>query len=187
MHRDPVTVLHDPDAVVDTLRPFRRRILAVLDTPASATEVARRLETTRQRVNYHMRYLEEAGLVVLHEERQRRGLTERVMRRSSPIVLVDPSAFDTGGLERSDVAGVSGVVSMATDVIRQAAEVATEAGRRRERVAAAVLDTRIRVESPAALRSMLEEVAAAIARHDSGESGLEIRISTSVLPSVDRG
>jgi DNA-binding transcriptional ArsR family regulator len=186
MDRQVVTVLDDPDQVVETLSAFRRQILHVLSSdPASATQIARNLDTTRQRVNYHLKALEGAGLVELHEERQRRGLTERVMRTSAEVLLVDPSAFDTGRLTRRDVAGVGAVVSVATDLIRQAAVISTRAGERDERVAAASLDTHIRVKSPWALQSMLDEIGAVIARHDSGDSGLRVRVATSVLPGID--
>lgn len=181
-----VTVLDDPDQVVETLSAFRRQILDVLSgDPASATQIARNLGTTRQRVNYHLKALESAGLVELHEERQRRGLTERVMRTSAEVFLVDPSVFDSGRLTRRDVAGVSAVVSVATDLIRQATVISARAGERDERVAAATLDTHIRVRSPSALRSMLDEIGAVIARHDSGETGLRVRVATSVLPGID--
>jgi DNA-binding transcriptional ArsR family regulator len=177
--------MDDADEVVETLSQFRREVLAALSAPASATEIARNLGTTRQRVNYHVRALEEAGLLELHEERQRRGLTERVMRKSADIVLVDPSAFDMAQLSRVDAAGITGVVAVAADLIRQAAAVSAAASERDERVAAATLDTSIRVESPRALRTMLEEVAAVLARHDSGEEGLEVRVATAILPKAD--
>lgn len=184
MSRSAVTVIRDPDRVVDTLSAFRRRILEALDAPASATGLARRLGSTRQKVNYHLRALEEAGLVEVAEMRQRRGLTERIMRRTSDVVLVDPVAFDTAGLTRHDVAGLSGVVATATDLIKNAAEVAAVAGRRDERVAAGTLDTEIRVASPAALRAMLDEVATVVARHDTGDEGLKVRVAASVLPAT---
>lgn len=176
--------MHDPDHVV-ALSAIRREVLAGLDEPCSATELARRLGTTRQRVNYHLRALEDAGFVELHEERQRRGLVERVMRRSSDVLLVDPSAFDISGLSRGDVAGVSGVVAVAMDLIQQAAVVAKGAQGRNQRVAAATLDGELRVASPSALRAMLDEIGAVIARYDSGDEGLRLRVATAVLPGVD--
>lgn len=185
MGSDSVVMLGDPDDVIDNLSRTRRAVLSALDEPASATVVARRLGSTRQKVNYHLRALEQAGLVECAELRPRRGLTERVMRRTSDVVLVDPLAFDASELARSDVAGVAGVVATATDLIRQAATVASAAARRRARVASAVLDTEIRVASPAALSAMLDEVAAVVARHDSGDEGLLLRVSTTVLPAVE--
>jgi DNA-binding transcriptional ArsR family regulator len=62
------------------LSPLRRRVLAELREPASATTIAARLGESRQSVNYHVRELERAGLVELVEERRRRGFTERVVR-----------------------------------------------------------------------------------------------------------
>lgn len=180
-------ILRDPDRVVEAMSPFRRRILAALDEPASATGLARTLGSTRQKTNYHLRALEEAGLVEVDELRPRRGLTERIMRRTSEVVLVDPTAFDTSGLTKTDVVGLSGVVSTATELIGQAAAIASQAGDRRERVASATLDTQIRVSSPSALEALLEEMAAVIARHDTGREGLLLRVATSVLPAMERG
>lgn len=180
-----VQLIADPDRVVETLSAARRRILAALDEPDSATGLARRLGTTRQSVNYHLRSLEDAGLVELHEEKPRRGLTERVMRRSSDVILVDPTAFDTTGLSTGDVVGLNGVVSLARDLIARAAEVSTRAGERGQRVAAASLHTEIRLASPSDLNEMLTEIAAIIARHDSGGSGLRVQVGTAALPVGD--
>lgn len=187
MGRPTVMILDDPDRVVHTLSAFRRLILSALDQPGSATGIARRLGSTRQKVNYHLRALEDAGLVEVEETRQRRGLTERVMRRTSDVVLVDPTAFDTSGLTKQEVAGLSAVVATATDLIGHAAEITTVAGSRGERVAAGTLDTEVRVSSPAELKQMLDEIARVVARHDGGDEGLRIRVVTSVLPArIDR-
>lgn len=185
MAQPSVTMLSDPDQVIDVLNSVRRKILSALSVPDSATGLARRLGSTRQKVNYHLHALEAAGLIEVDELRPRRGMTERVMRRTSDVVLVDPAAFDTSGLSSHDIAGLSGVVAMATDLIGQAAHVATLAGSRNERVAAASLDTEISVASPSALRAMLDEIGAVIARHDTGDHGLRLRVATSVLPAME--
>ena len=72
------------------LSPLRRRLLAELRDPASAVALAARLGEKRQRVNYHVRELEKAGLVELVELRPRRGCTERVVRATARAVMVDP-------------------------------------------------------------------------------------------------
>lgn len=72
------------------LSPLRRRLLAELRDPASAVALATRLGEKRQRVNYHVRELEKAGLVELVELRPRRGCTERVVRATARAVMVDP-------------------------------------------------------------------------------------------------
>jgi len=178
-----VVTLHDPDTVVDVLTPVRRAILAALDEPDTATGLARRLGSTRQKINYHLRALEDAELVEVDEIRPRRGLTERVMRRTSDVVLVDPAAFDTSGLTRSDVAGLNAVVALATEVIGQAAR-ASLAARDGARVAAVSLDTTVRHADPSALHSMLEQIGDGRARHAS-RAGLSVRVATSVLPVLE--
>ena len=178
-------MLDDPDRVVEVLSPMRRHILAELRRPDSATGLARRLGSTRQKVNYHLRALEDAGLVEVDELRPRRGLIERIMRRTSDVVLVDPGAFDTTGLGRGDVAGLSGVVASAVDTIRRAARVASGASAKGERVAAASLEAEIRVAGPSQLEAMLADLADVVARYDSDAVGLRVRVATSVLPVAD--
>jgi DNA-binding transcriptional ArsR family regulator len=173
-----IALVTDPMSV-EALTPFRRSLLRELDDPDSATGLAKRLGTTRQRVNYHLRALEDAGLVELDEVRQRRGLQERLMRRSGDVVVVDPTAF--GHLEGKDRTGVVGVVSTASDLIRQAATVGSEASRAGEKVAAGTLDTVVRLKDPKSLRLMLEEIASVVAKYDSGESGLAVRVATVAL------
>jgi DNA-binding transcriptional ArsR family regulator len=66
------------DGVV--LAPLRRRLLTRLAEPASASQLAPEFGVSRQNLNYHLRKLEEAGLVEVVAQRQRRGFTERVLR-----------------------------------------------------------------------------------------------------------
>lgn len=153
----------------------------MLDEPASATALAQRLGTTRQKVNYHLRTLEEAGFVELFETRQRRGLEERLMRRTSDVVLVDPLAFDSSGLTRDDVVGLSGVVASAADVIRDAAAVTAGARKDGSHVAASALEAEIRVAGPSALRQLLDDLAELIASYDS-DQGLRVKVTNLVLP-----
>lgn len=176
-----VDVVTDPERAAQ-LTGLRRAVLAALDEPASASVVADQLGLSRQKVNYHLRALEDAGFVELAEERPRRGLTERVMRRAADAVVVDPAAFDVSGLGDADVVGLGGVVATATDLIRSAAAVATAASAVGKRVAAAALDGEVRVASPASLDAMLEDLGAVIARY-SAPTGLRVRVATLVLPA----
>lgn len=178
-------MLTDPDLVVDNLGEFRRQILVALDKPDSATGLAKRLGSTRQKVNYHLRTLEDAGLVELVETRQRRGLEERIVQRTTDVVIVDPLAFDVAGLANRDVAGLAGVVSTATDIVRQAATVANQASVSGQRLAMSAMDTSITVATPQAFRSMQREIADVVARYDS-EDGLQVRVSTLLVPEEEK-
>ena len=61
-------VIDQPAAAVAALDPVRGRILAELAEPGSASTVAAALGLPRQQVNYHLRTLEQHGLVALVEE-----------------------------------------------------------------------------------------------------------------------
>lgn len=86
-------LLEEPEKVRAALSPLRRKLLRLLQGPASGTQLAAALELPRQRVNYHLRELEKAGLVELVEERQRRGCVERILRATSGSFVVDPSVM----------------------------------------------------------------------------------------------
>src|SRR5262245_651669 len=86
-----MTYLDEPDRVLTALSPLRRKLLNRLREPSSATQLAAALGLPRQRVNYHLRTLEAAGLVELVELRQRRGCVERIVRANPGAVVVDPT------------------------------------------------------------------------------------------------
>ena len=78
-----IEVIEDPAAAEATLDPIRTRILRELTDPGSATQLAARLGLPRQKVNYHLRTLEQHGLVELVEERRRGNVTERILRATA--------------------------------------------------------------------------------------------------------
>ena len=84
-------IIDDPAVAVVMLDPLRRSVLTALTEPGSASTLAVDLGLPRQKVNYHLRTLEEHGLVALLEERPRRGLTERVV---SCLLYTSPSPRD---------------------------------------------------------------------------------------------
>ena len=65
-----IEVIEDPRIAEVSLDPMRSRILEALVEPASAATVAGRIGAPRQKVNYHLKALESAGLVELVEERR---------------------------------------------------------------------------------------------------------------------
>ena len=90
----PIALIDQPDRVRLALSPLRRQLLERLQTPASASQIAAELTIGRQRVNYHLRALERAGLLELVEERQRRGCTERVLVTRAKLFVVDPTVVN---------------------------------------------------------------------------------------------
>ena len=98
-----MALLDVPDTVRLVLSPIRQQLLARLSQPGSATTLASELTMGRQRINYHLRALETAGLVSLVEERQKRGCVERVLVARARAFVVDPGVVT--GHEPKDAAG----------------------------------------------------------------------------------
>ncbi len=89
-----VAVLEDPAAAVVALDPRRSRLLAALaQEPASAAVVAARVGLPRQQVGYHLKALEDQGLVVEVGRRRHGGIVERVLAPSARSYVVSPAAM----------------------------------------------------------------------------------------------
>ena len=88
-----VAVIEDAAAAEVSLDPIRARMLAELAEPHTATTLAARLGLARQKVNYHVKTLEQHGLVELVEERRKGNMTERVVRASAAAYVISPAAL----------------------------------------------------------------------------------------------
>ena len=91
-----VHVIDGGGAATAALHPLRLEILRELAEPESAAGLARRIGMPRQRVNYHIRRLEEQGLVELVGERRVRNCIERLVRAVGRSYVISPAAL--GGL-----------------------------------------------------------------------------------------
>jgi len=94
---DPIHVVRGAGQAAALLNPDRVRILEALRDPASATALSTRVSMTRQRVNYHLRELERAGLVELVEERRKGNCIERILRASARSFLISPEVLGAVG------------------------------------------------------------------------------------------
>jgi DNA-binding transcriptional ArsR family regulator len=80
--------VEDPLRAAVLLRPLRLRILALARQPASATELARRLDLARQRIHYHLRSLEKAGFLrPAGRVRKRNFIEQRFIATARAYVL----------------------------------------------------------------------------------------------------
>ncbi len=87
-----VHVVSDLDALQVLLHPLRIDILEALREPASAATVARGLGLPRQKVNYHLKELERAGLVREVEARRNGNFIETLYEAVARTFLVSPEA-----------------------------------------------------------------------------------------------
>jgi len=156
------------------LNPERRRLVdALASGPDSASGLARRLGETRQRLNYHLRLLENAGIVELAEERHKGSQPERVMRLVARQYVLDPAA--TGGSaparpeDMGDRFSAGYLVALASRTLRELADLLDRAKKRRARVATTSINTTVRLPDPAAFQAFAADLTRAVgqvvARH----------------------
>jgi DNA-binding transcriptional ArsR family regulator len=154
------------------LHPLRQRLLALFRQPASAAELARRLNLPRQRVNYHVRALEKAGFLRPAGRRRRRNMIEQRYVATARAFVLSPSILGPVGADWRDISDTGSadyLLALAeqvrADVERASAEAAGE------RVATLALKSQFRFESPAQrtefAQAVREAVVGVIARHSS--------------------
>jgi len=155
-----VAVVDKQKAAGALLDPTRRRILRVLQKPASATSVAHELRLSRQLVNYHVRALERAGLVEEVERRQRRGLEERIVRATASHFLISPDALGTLGdtpTDATDRFSATYQVAVAARTIREVSTMAALARDAGKRLTTLTIDAEVRLATPAAREAFANE------------------------------
>jgi DNA-binding transcriptional ArsR family regulator len=85
-----VRVLDDPETLSVLGHPLRVRILDALREPGSAATLARAIGQPRQKINYHLKELEHAGLVELVGERRTGNFVESMYRAVARSFIVSP-------------------------------------------------------------------------------------------------
>jgi DNA-binding transcriptional ArsR family regulator len=164
-----VEVIADGTAALAALDPMRARLLAELRVPASATELANRIGLTRQKVNYHLRKLEDQGLVVTAETRQWGGLTERRVVASAAGYLVSPAALGGAAAEperAGDRLSSQYLIALAGRLLREVGGMVTSSRAAPDHPAVPVLalDVDVRFGSPAARAAFAEELTDTVVR-----------------------
>jgi DNA-binding transcriptional ArsR family regulator len=158
-------VIDRPEAAALTLDPVKRRILAALTTPGSAASLAGRVGLTRQKVNYHLRALEQHRLVEPVAERQWGGIRERMMVATAASYVVSPAALGSIGVDparSTDRLSASYLIALAARIVREVGDLWRRAREHDQRLATLSLDTVIRFKSPADRAAFTGELTRAI-------------------------
>lgn len=164
---DPIVVLENADTVAAALSPLRRRILSLLETPHSATSLARELQLPRQKVNYHVRELERIGLVRLVAERRRRGLTERIFQSVADRILIDPLLLDRNPTPaHADQFAAEHLASTAARAVHDIGALMRGAAASDQRLATFTLDAELTFATPGDLRAFVAELGDLVVRYD---------------------
>lgn len=161
-----IHVIDDPATATVALEPMRSRLLAELAAPASAAALASRVGVARQKVNYHLRALEEHGLVRVAEERKWGGLTERLLVATAGSYVVSPSALGPAAADPDrevDRLSASYLIALGARVIREVGDLVRRARETHKRLATLAIDTEVRFRSPADRAAFSAELADAVA------------------------
>lgn len=186
----PSALLDDLDTAHLALAPIRRRILAALAEPASAVGLAERLDMPRQKIGYHLRALETAGLIQLAGERRRRGFTERLFVAARNYVF-DPALMqappDPDTVDAQDRHAADHLISTASTVVRDVARMRQAADAEGARLLTLTVEADVTFAAPADFDAFTEEVSAAvagIARKYAAASGRRYRLTAVAHPAV---
>jgi DNA-binding transcriptional ArsR family regulator len=186
-----VEVIADPAAAVSALDPIRGRLLAALTEPASAATLASRMGMARQKVNYHLRALEDHQLVTEAGERQWGGLKERLLVATAASYVVSPGALGPVAADpgrSDDRLSASYLIALAARAVREVGDLWRTARTNNKRLPTLSIDTAIRFRSPADrtafTRELSDAVTSLVARyHDESDSdGRSYRLVVAAYP-----
>jgi DNA-binding transcriptional ArsR family regulator len=177
------TLLHDA----------RRALLVHLGEPHSAASLARKLNTSRQRIRYHLSELERAGLVELVEERRSGNCVERLVRATARSFVISPEALGTLGDTpevSSDRFSAAYLLGSAARTLRDVGALEARARNDGKRLATLTLESEIRfatAEARSAFATELSNLIAALTakyHDDHTTGGRRYRLTTMVHPAL---
>jgi len=162
----PFATVRDADRAAHLVNPRRGPLLAHLTEPTSAAGLARKLGLPRQRLTYHLRALERAGLIECVSRRRKGNCVERLMRVTARAFVISPEASGSIGAATAatDRLSAAAQLQVAARTIEEVAALDARATRDGRRLATLTLDTVIRFATPADRLAFTEEITDAIAR-----------------------
>ena len=193
--QEAISLIEQTDSAAALLSPVRMRILELLREPASAAAVARQLELPRQRVTYHVKALEQSGLLRNVGERRRGNFVEKLVQASARYYLIAPQALGDLGptldvvQDRFSSAYLVGMVAEAIRDVATLRERASEAGKK---LATFSLDAEVRFTSAEDQNAFAEELSTCLTRlvkkydHKEAEGGRSFRFFLAGYPALPR-
>jgi DNA-binding transcriptional ArsR family regulator len=165
--QSPVSVLQSLDTAAAVLEVTRLRILERLREPDSAAGVARSLGLPRQRVGYHVRALQEAGLLQSVGERRTRGTVERLLQATARSYVISPEALGQLGATRAEVQdrfSSAYQVAAVARALRDLAILQAGAAQAGKKLPTLTLETEVRFASPADQSAFATELTETVLR-----------------------
>lgn len=188
-----LAVIEEPAQAAALLDPVRAQVLEHLRNPDSAAGAARALRLPRQRIGYHVRELERAGLLRPVGERRRRNYVERLLQATAKRYLISPAALGPGAPSLDAVRdrfSSEYLVATAARVVQDVGTLQRLAANAGKSLPTLTIESEVRFASPAAQSAFASELADAIARvitkyHDSNAlNGRSFRLIAAAHPML---
>ncbi|MGQ0661489.1 helix-turn-helix domain-containing protein [Sphingosinicella sp.] len=163
---EPLAMVGDATAARAALSPLRRELLGRLREPGSAASLSEALKLPRQRIGYHLKVLEQAGLIVPAGERQRRGFVEHLFEARSDALIVDPlilGAVDPEGVEKQDAFAAEHLVGTAARIVRDVSRMREAARAEGSRLLTFTVEADIALAAPRDIERFTARLADALA------------------------
>ena len=160
-----IETVEDPAAAAALMDPLRVRILSELTEPRSAATLAQRVGLPRQKVNYHLRALEQRGLARVAERRQWGGITERRLVATAASYVVSPEALGPVASDPDrtpDRLSAGYLIALAARAVREVGRLVRRARAEKKRLATLSLDTEVNFATPADRSAFTQELGEAI-------------------------
>lgn len=174
---------------------MRGELIQHLVEPDTAAGLARKLGTSRQRVRYHLRELERAGLIECVSERRNGNCVERLLRATARSFAISSEALGSLGDTPEDTAdrfSAAYLMGSASRAVRDVAELDARARDEGKRLATMTLEADIRFASPEARSAFADELtnvlAQLVARYhdDAAAHGRSYRLTALAHPVAGR-
>jgi DNA-binding transcriptional ArsR family regulator len=162
-----LSLVQEPDQAAALIDPTRRDLLARLREPGSAAGLAREIGLPRQRINYHLKELERAGLVRCVGEQRKGNCIERLMQVTAQAFVLNPGLLGSLGpapAAADDRLSAATLVSAAARTIQSVAALERKAGAEGKRFATLTLEGEVRFANAEARAAFAAELTDAIAR-----------------------
>ena len=113
-----VLYIDDLDTAAALLKPARLSVLRGMADPTTCTELAQALGSTPQKVHYHVKALEHAGVLEKVAERKVRGIHEGIYRATARSYWLSPHLVvgRVGARRTRDQASLGYLISLAEEV-----------------------------------------------------------------------
>lgn len=174
------------------LSPLRRELLARLRSPGSASSLSNELNLPRQKLGYHLRVLEQAGLIAAAGTRQRRGFTEQLFETKSDALILDPMILapaDPETVEKQDRFAAAHLVRTAAGIVREVSRMREAAADEGSRLLTFTLEADIGFAAPSDIERFtgkLAEALAALAREFPAVAGRRVyQLTAAGHPAVE--